>query len=368
MTAAKFEDILNKLETGPWNWIIFLLCSLWGVFGAMQAVATAFLSPTIDHWCSVPELTNWTKEQVWSFSLPRTTVGGVPHHSQCEMYVRNYSHLVGVAWEDRFHYFPDESAEVEALPTQPCPSWEYDTHTFHSTLISEWDLVCGRESLRSVIQSIFMFGIFFGAPLGGYFSDRFGRKRVMGGALWVFILVSTSGSFSPYYQLFLLCRFLMAFTGTIVYQTSYILAVEACTMSQRSVVGIMFSVPFAFGCMLLPGIAYYIRDWRHLHLAISFPVVLLIANTIILPESPRWLLQNGRWAEAEKELQKAARWNSSKTFDHSWLLATITQMKVEAENKDSSGQDVQEQQETGAVGPLPVWPPSGECLGSCWYS
>ncbi|XP_042209435.1 beta-alanine transporter-like, partial [Homarus americanus] len=140
----------------------------------MQAVATAFLSPTIDHWCSVPELTNWTKEQVWSFSLPRTTVGGVPHHSQCEMYVRNYSHLVGVAWEDRFHYFPDESAEVEALPTQPCPSWEYDTHTFHSTLISEWDLVCGRESLRSVIQSIFMFGIFFGAPLGGYFSDSGG--------------------------------------------------------------------------------------------------------------------------------------------------------------------------------------------------
>ncbi|XP_069189978.1 organic cation transporter protein isoform X2 [Procambarus clarkii] len=343
MTAAKFEDILTKLEIGPWNWLIFLLCSLWGVFGAMQAVGTAFLSPATDHWCWVPELANWTNTQVWSFALPRITVGGVPHHSQCEMFVRNYSRLVGVAWEDRHQHLPEEEEE-EVLLTQPCSSWQYDTQTFRSTLISEWDLVCGRESLRSLIQSIFMFGYFFGSPLGGYFSDRFGRKRIMGGALLVFIIVSVAGSFSPSYQLFLLCRFLMAFSGTVVYQAAYILAVEACTLKQRSIVGILLSVPFALGFMLLPGIAYFVRDWRHLHLAISLPVILLTASTVILPESPRWLLHTRRWREAEKELQRAARWNGRKTSDCSWILSTISQMKAEVEDKDTSSLATKQQE------------------------
>lgn len=51
-------------------------------------------------------------------------------------------------------------------------------------------------------------------------------------------------------------------------------------MKQRGVVGILFSVPFALGYMMLPGVAYYIREWRQLHLAISVPVILLIANTM----------------------------------------------------------------------------------------
>ncbi|KAG0717956.1 Organic cation transporter protein [Chionoecetes opilio] len=118
---------------------------------------------------------------------------------------------------------------------------------------------------------------------------------------------------------------------------SLVAAVEASSIRHRSIVGIMFSVPFALGNMLLPGVAYLVRDWRHLHLAISVPVILLIANTIILPESPRWLLQKGRWTEAEKELQRAARWNSSKTFDSSWLLSALTQMKAQqAEHQEHS--------------------------------
>ena len=52
---------------------------------------------------------------------------------------------------------------------------------------------------------------------------RFGRKRLMSGALWAFIVVSVLGSVAPSYPLFLVCRLVMAFTGTIVYQASYIL-------------------------------------------------------------------------------------------------------------------------------------------------
>lgn len=64
---------------------------------------------------------------------------GEPHHSQCEMYVRNYSLLEGVAWEDRLEYLGEgEQEQAEAAPpTVPCDAWEYDTSSFQSTLISE---------------------------------------------------------------------------------------------------------------------------------------------------------------------------------------------------------------------------------------
>ncbi|XP_064103970.1 organic cation transporter protein-like [Macrobrachium nipponense] len=343
MTAAKFEDILTRLEVGPWHWFLFLLCSLWGIFGSMQTLATAFLNPAVDHWCHIPELVeaNWTKEQIWNVSMPRAKIGGVIQHSQCEMF-----HFGGGLPPDAGGDFEDDALmpRSEEWPVQPCSSWDYAHQTSRSTITSEWDLVCNRESLRSLIQSIFMLGVFFGSPLGGYFADRFGRKRLMTGSLWVFIVVSIVASFSPYYQLFLLCRFLMAFNGNIVYQTSYILAVEACTTKQRSIVGILFSVPFAIGYMLLPAVAYYVREWRHLHLAISLPVILLIANTILLPESPRWLIQTGKWSEAERELQRAARWNSRKSFDTTWLLSTIREMKEEADDKKASQGDQEEEE------------------------
>lgn len=269
--------------------------------------------------------------------MPRKEIGGVDHHSQCDMYVRNYSRIFTDSAEIAAHpqSIFDEGNESE-LATHACSSWDYDNLTFKSTLTSEWDLVCGRETLRSLIQSIFMMGVFFGSPLGGYFADRFGRKRLMSGSLLVFIVVSIVASISPYYKLFLLCRFLMAFTGNIVYQTSYILAVEVCTSRQRSIVGILFSVPFAIGYMLLPGVAYYLREWRQLHLAISLPVSLLLVNSVLLPESPRWLIQKGKWKEAEMELQRAARWNSRKSLDSTWLISTIREMKAEAEARNGS--------------------------------
>lgn len=81
---------------------------------------------------------------------------GEPHHSQCEMYVRNYSLLEGVAWEDRLEYLGEgEQDQGEAAPpTVPCDAWEYDTSSFQSTLISEvgvsgW-MFMGNEYRRGI--------------------------------------------------------------------------------------------------------------------------------------------------------------------------------------------------------------------------
>jgi OCT family organic cation transporter-like MFS transporter 4/5 len=64
--------------------------------------------------------------------------------------------------------------------------------------------------------------------------------------------------------------------------------------------------------MVLPGVAYYVRDWRHLQLALSAPSVILIFTWWFLPESPRWLLRKGRIVEAENILRQAAETNGRK--------------------------------------------------------
>lgn len=49
--------------------------------------------------------------------------------------------------------------------------------------------------------------------------------------------------------------------------------------------------------------------WRYLTGLAALPLLLATVFTLFLPESPRWLLEQGRAAEAWEALRRAARWN-----------------------------------------------------------
>eukprot|EP00057_Strongylocentrotus_purpuratus_P013413 XP_011667887.1 PREDICTED: organic cation transporter protein [Strongylocentrotus purpuratus] len=61
--------------------------------------------------------------------------------------------------------------------------------------------------------------------------------------------------------------------------------------------------------MLLAGIAYWIRDWRMLQVALVTPLFILFIFLIILPESPRWLISQGETEKAKKIIKHAAKVN-----------------------------------------------------------
>ncbi|KAK8396046.1 hypothetical protein O3P69_005262 [Scylla paramamosain] len=97
---------------------------------------------------------------------------------------------------------------------------------------------------------------------------------------------------------------------------------EICDVSQRNYVGALYLLPWAFGCMVLPGIAYLVRPWRQQQVAHAFLCFITLLYWL-LPESPRWLIFKGRHAEALGILKKAARINKRRLPSEEVLLAAM---------------------------------------------
>ena len=87
------------------------------------------------------------------------------------------------------------------------------------------------------------------------------------------------------------------------------LSVELVGNKRKTLVGNMIQTPFAIGEAILGLMAIGIRNWKTLQISCSVPIFSLLLLYFVLPESPRWLIATGRYEEAKKTIEKAARWN-----------------------------------------------------------
>jgi hypothetical protein len=87
----------------------------------------------------------------------------------------------------------------------------------------------------------------------------------------------------------------------------YVMLIELSGKSFRAYIIGLSEISFVSGYFLLPIIAYYVREWRHLQLVTSVPWLLVITYYWLIPESPRWLITVGRKEEAVKILTHVAK-------------------------------------------------------------
>ncbi|XP_023932335.1 organic cation transporter protein isoform X2 [Lingula anatina] len=307
----KFDEILEHIgEFGRSQaWILCLLC-IPQISCAWQIVVVVFLQETPDHRCSPPALLNDTFlfQNPWHEALVNQTIpindkdGG---YDKCSYYRQT-----------------DDGNTTEA----ECDTWVYDTSVFSKTFPMDFQLVCKDSSKVRSIQVIFLSAVLVGSIIGGILADYCGRKPVFIVACLLHGSAGVAAAFSPNYTAFATFRFLVGLASPNIFASAMVLALELVGPSRRMVAGLAPEFAWCTGLVLLTPLAYLIRDWRYLQLAVSVPSFLYISLWWLIPESPRWLLIRGHTERAEKILRWAAKVNKktlpANIFDEKTLEKT----------------------------------------------
>ncbi|XP_003203825.1 solute carrier family 22 member 7 [Meleagris gallopavo] len=302
----KFEDLL--LETGGFGRfqiLILLILCLPRINLPMHFLLHNFLAATPSHHCAIPhqeEFVNLTTEEILLISIPREPDGTF---RSCEMFS-----------QPQFHLLLNSSLQPDNDSiTQDCQyGWVYDHSQFTSTISTEWDLVCEQRGLNQATATFFFVGVTMGAVVFGYLSDRFGRKSILMLSLVISVIFGMLSACSVSYSMLAVTRTL---TGVALSGVSLIilpLGMEWVDTEHRTFSGVLTSISWSVGNMLLGLTAYLVREWHWLLVAVTGPCLLSIVCLWWVPESARWLIANGKVKQAHKHLLRCARMNGRKDF------------------------------------------------------
>ena len=199
------------------------------------------------------------------------------------------------------------SNEYKARCNMPRKAWTFvDDFT---SIVTEYDLVCDNSILLSVAQSCFWAGMLPCLVIGGYLSDKYGRRIVIISGIYLAIIASLIIVFPKSLIVFIVFRIFIGFGGGLANSSSYPLVTEFTTGRYRPWIGNGYFLFWMFGLMILPLIAYFVRGWRMLLLTTVVCGVPSLLLTWLLPESPRWLMLNKKEKEAKNQLLKIAEMN-----------------------------------------------------------
>ncbi|XP_073711618.1 solute carrier family 22 member 6-A [Misgurnus anguillicaudatus] len=187
--------------------------------------------------------------------------------------------------------------------------WEFSKEVFLSTIVTEWNLVCENATLNNIGSSIYMSGLLVGAVLFGALADKYGRRITILIGLALQFTFGVGVAFAQTFYIYVLLRFVVGMTVSAVIMNAFVLGTEWTGPKHRMLAGVITDYFFGFGYILLAGVAYLIRDWRKLQLAISAPGIVFVFYIWVLPKSARWLMANQKHKEALDLIRKAALLN-----------------------------------------------------------
>ncbi|WP_317928452.1 MFS transporter [Halioxenophilus sp. WMMB6] len=168
-------------------------------------------------------------------------------------------------------------------------------------LISLWSLSNVEAGL---IVSATYIGYFFGAIVAGTFGDVLGRRLIMMSALAIFSVASLISAFSPNWNVFFVLRIIAGFgIGAESAIVAPFLSEFVASRYRGRFIGSLAGF-FSFGFLGAAVLGYLLvprfeSGWMLAIIVTSLPIFLLLWWRRELPESPRWLVSQGRQAEAE---------------------------------------------------------------------
>ncbi|XP_077767743.1 organic cation/carnitine transporter 2 isoform X3 [Canis aureus] len=305
-----YDEVTTFLgEWGPFQRLIFFLLSASIIPNGFNGMSAVFLAATPEHRCRVPDAANLSR--AWrNHSIPLRLQDGreVPH--SCRRY-----RLAAIANFSALGLEPGRDVDLEQLEQESClDGWEFSQDVYQSTIVTEWNLVCEDDWKAPLTVSLFFVGVLVSSFISGQLSDR-NRNSWQIGSYYILYVRSVH----------ILCIWLHD-AATICLLHQRLADAAAGTDATRGAV--CSSLVVSFACA--PGVptGRCLLFSLHQGAATSHKSLFGLLETgsinyLFIPESPRWLISQGRLKEAEVIIRKAAKMNGivapSTIFDSSEL-------------------------------------------------
>ncbi|RUS81085.1 hypothetical protein EGW08_011171 [Elysia chlorotica] len=299
-----FENVLHTIgHNGRFQLLLLLTVILTNAIVDVQNVHTVFTLTTPNHRCKVPgfdqdtyAITNPRQAELVDRYIPRS---GREETKKCRL-------LPGLNETNSLH---TETKEKTVGNLTACSVWVYDETVMKRNLVTELNLVCDRTVVRSHVNMVLFGGKMLAAFLQGYLMDLFGRRPSLILSC-IGVMITGIGSAFVYDDASLLiARFLIGFLTTSLFLSIYVLGIEFLTKQQRSLLSIYSRVIFGVADLYMSLMAYLLKDWQYLLLAIAWPSIVAVFMCWIMPESPRWLMSKNKLEKAEEQLKRIAKIN-----------------------------------------------------------
>jgi len=235
---------------------------------------------------------------------------GNPDYCKIHPFRHNY-----LQYPPRGELCTNTSFDYSQRPQKYCSDYEdvvYAPFAMNQTFVTEFGLICDEQYKVGLHGSIYMFGIMFSSYPAGWLSDTMGRKKTLAITCAFYAVFLLIGAWMPGYISYTVTRFFCSIGNNGLFMVAFGLAVELVGQKYKTLVGMLFNVPYSLGEVALGAAAAAgVRNWRNLHIAFGIPAFVMLAFTWFIPESPRWLISMKKYEQAKKLLQKAASMNKA---------------------------------------------------------
>lgn len=163
---------------------------------------------------------------------------------------------------------------------------------------------------QGMVAASALIGIFFGGFLGGWLTDRLGRRRLYFVPPVIFTVCSIAQFWVQSGEMAFLLRFLIGVAVGIEYPVAGSLLVEFMPRKHRGPRLAMLTILWFAGAALSYIVGNLILSnagpdaWRYV---LASPAIIGVALFLVrlgTPESPRWLIGKGRYDEADAVIKK----------------------------------------------------------------
>ena len=204
--------------------------------------------------------------------------------------------------------------EICALRKADSSFSAYKVDTSYQYYLENWytemDLMCQTPAAIGFIISAYYIGFAIGG-LFFAFPDKYGRKKSLIFGQVLNCISQTVMIYVPNYWI-RFAMFGLAGLSQIKNSVSYVWLSECTSKPFKTraftIINIIDALPILLYCLYFMFIG---KNWMYLSLLFCILSYIALFAAFICPESPRWLLVNGRTEDAIVELNKIAKMNKS---------------------------------------------------------